>query len=143
MKEVNDVLWHVKNSNITETNNLVRTAVVVSIHNLGISGKAGRIRGEPFWKRRLVGQITQLRRDIRKLERLEKQQETRIRGLSQIEHKHRVKGKGVSVTEALLIAVGNEEDRTMLVRPLRHSESRIIIERLNECRGKVLENRGF
>lgn len=110
MKEENDVLWHVKNSNITETDNLVRAAVVVSIHNLRISAKAGRIRGEPFRKRRPVGQITPLRRDIRKLERREKQQETRVRDLTQIEHKHRVKGKGVSVAEALLIAVGNEED---------------------------------
>ena len=32
----------------------------------------------------------------------------------------------------------NEEDWTMLVRSLRHSESRRITERLNECRGKVL-----
>ena len=88
-----------KNSNITGTNNLVRAAVVVLTPNLGISGKAGRIRGEPFWKRRLVGQITQLtgRGDISKLERREKQQETRVRGLTQIELKHRVKGKGASV----------------------------------------------
>ena len=100
-------------------------------HNLGISGKASRIRGEPFWKRSLVGQITQRRRDISKLERIEKQPETRVRGLTQIEHKHRVKGRGASVAEALLIAVGNEEDWTMLVRPLRHSESRRIIERVN------------
>ena len=74
-----------------------------------------------------MDKMTQLRRDIRKLERREKQQETHVRGSTQIEHKHRVKGKGVSVAEALLIAVGNEEDWTMLVRPLRHSESRIII----------------
>ena len=87
VKEVNDVLGHIKNSkSLHETNYLVRAAVGAVTHNLGISGKARRIRGEPFRKRRLVGQITQRRRDISKLERIEKKQETRVRGLTLIEH---------------------------------------------------------
>ena len=50
MKAVNDVLGHIKNSNITETNNLVRAAAVVVTHNLGISGKLEELKKNPFGK---------------------------------------------------------------------------------------------
>lgn len=51
VKEVSDVLGHIKNSNITETNNLVRAATVVVTHNLGISGKAQEeLEKNPFGK---------------------------------------------------------------------------------------------
>lgn len=92
--EVNEVLSHIEATDITETNRLIRAAVGVASHDLGISQENFKWKKEPLWKRKIQGNIDQLNRGLSKLERKEKNLGNRIKRLAHIKNKYNVKRKG-------------------------------------------------
>ena len=68
--KVNKVLAFIETKDITHTNELLLAAGRVVAKRLGVKPKQ-RSRGSvPWWKKRLEGQVTQLRKDISRLERM-------------------------------------------------------------------------
>ena len=98
-KKVNAVIRHIKINNVTQTNKLAMAAALWVAKEIGVKkGKRGK-KKEPWWKRRIESDITNLRRDINRLER-ERQGETRGKGKRKIKEmnaKYRVKEKGINL----------------------------------------------
>ena len=68
-KKVNAVMRHIKTDGVTQTNKLAVAAALWIAKEVGVKkGKIGE-KKEPWWKRRIENDITNLRRDINRLER--------------------------------------------------------------------------
>ena len=92
-KKVNAVIRHIETDDVTQTNKLAMAAAPWVAKEVGV--KKGKIvqKKEPWWKRRIEKDITNLRRDINKLKR-ERLGETRGKGTRKIKElntKYRVK----------------------------------------------------
>ena len=68
-KKVNEVIRHIKIDDVTQTNKLAMAAAFWVAKEVGVKkGKIGE-KKEPWWKKRIESVITNLRRDINRLER--------------------------------------------------------------------------
>ena len=82
-KKVNAVIKHIETGDITQTNKLTIAAVLWIAKEVGaMKGKRGE-KKEPWWRRRIESDITNLKRNINRLER-ERQEETRGKGKRKI-----------------------------------------------------------
>ena len=64
MKKIDDILGKIKVKSITETKDLIYCGTVLGTDMVGVKiGKTG-IKKEPWWKRRLEGQIKDIRREL-------------------------------------------------------------------------------
>ena len=91
--KANAVIRHIETDDVTQTNKLAMAAAPWVAKEVGV--KKGKIvqKKEPWWKRRIEKDITNLRRDINKLKR-ERLGETRGKGTRKIKElntKYRVK----------------------------------------------------
>ena len=98
-KKVNEVIRHIKIDNVTQTNKLAMAAAFWVAKEVGVKkGKIGE-KKEPWWKKRIESDITNLRRDINRLER-ERRGEARgkrKRKIKELNTKYRVKKKGINL----------------------------------------------
>jgi len=96
--KVNRVIELIETKNITQTNNLIKAAGVWVADQLGLKKYKGGKKKDPWWKRRIEGDIRHLREDINILERVKKDQiGTRKEGKAKlIVEKYRVKRKGLT-----------------------------------------------
>ena len=82
-KKVNAVIRHIETDDVTQTNKLAMAAALWVTKEVGVKkGKIGEHK-EPWWKKRAESDITNLRRDINRLER-ERQGETGGKGRRKI-----------------------------------------------------------
>ena len=93
------MIRHIKTNNVTQTNKLAMAAALWVAKEIGVKkGKRGK-KKEPWWKRRIESDITNLRRDINRLER-ERQGETGGKGKRKIKEmnaKYRVKENEINL----------------------------------------------
>ena len=98
-KKVNEVIRHIKIDDVTQTNKLAMAAAFWVAKEVGVKkGKIGE-KKEPWWKKRIESDITNLRRDINRLER-ERRGETGGKGkrkIKELDTKYRVKKKGINL----------------------------------------------
>ena len=94
-KKVNALIKHIETDDITQTNKLAMGAALWVAKEVGFQkGKIGE-KKEPWWKRTIESDITNLRKDIKRLER-ERRGETGGKGkrkIKGINTKYRVKKK--------------------------------------------------
>ena len=69
LKEVNKVLAFMETKDITQTNRLLLAAGQIVAKRLGVKKQQRKEKVVRWWKRRLNGQVAQLREDISRLER--------------------------------------------------------------------------
>ena len=75
MKKVDRVVQYIVTNSITETNKLIKAASVYVAKELGLKEqRKDAKKTEPWWKRRIKGDIKVLKRDINILERKRKDQ---------------------------------------------------------------------
>ena len=68
-KKVNVVIRHIEREGAAQTNTLAKAVALQVAKEAGVKkGKIGE-KTEPWWKRRIESDITNLRRDIKRLER--------------------------------------------------------------------------
>ena len=96
--KVDKVIGLIATSNITQTNKLIKAAAVWVADELGLKKFKQGKKKEPWWKRRIEGDIKQLKKDINLLERVKKgamgsQKEAKAKLLQE---KYRVKKKGLT-----------------------------------------------
>ena len=72
MVKVNRVIELIETNNITQTNNLIKSAGVWVADQLGLKKYEGRKKIDPWWKRCIEEDIKQLRKDINILKRVKK-----------------------------------------------------------------------
>ena len=98
-KKVNAVIRYIETDGVTQTNKLAMAAALWIAKEVGVKkGKRGE-KKEPSWKIRIESDITNLRRDINRLER-ERQGETRGKEKTKIKElnaKYRVKKKRMNL----------------------------------------------
>ena len=69
---VSRILGTVSTTNLTEINDLVFAGVVVVAEKLGIKSLQSQHKdNKPWWKRRLEGQINELRKDLNRIEQMD------------------------------------------------------------------------
>ena len=91
--KVNRVIELIETKDITQTNNLIKAAGVWVADQLGLKRYEGGNKKDPWWKRRIVEDIKQLRKDIKILERIRKGQigAGKEGKAKLVEEKHRVR----------------------------------------------------
>ena len=93
--KVNRMIELIETKNITQTNNLIKSAAVWVADQLGLKKYEDWKKKDPWWKRRIEEDIKQLKKDINILERVKKGQiGARKEGQAKlIEEKYGVKRK--------------------------------------------------
>ena len=96
--KVNRVIELIETKNITQTNNLIKAAGVWVADQLILKKYKGRKKKDPWWKRRIEGNIENFKKGINILERVKEDQiGTRKEGKAKlIVEKYRVKRKGLT-----------------------------------------------
>ena len=98
-KKVNAVIRHIETDNVTQTNKPAMAAALWVAKEGGVKkGKRGE-KKEPWWKRRIESDITNLRKNINRLER-ERRGETVGKGkrkIKKLNAKYRAKKKGINL----------------------------------------------
>ena len=96
-ERVNEALKYLESKSITETNNLIVAASVWVAEQLGLKKVEHRKKYEPFWKRRIEGDIRRLRQEVNIMERELKEGlgGGKKRKLLGLQEKYRVKRKGL------------------------------------------------
>ena len=96
--KVNGAIKHLVTADITQTNNLIKAASLWVAKQLGLKTVKKGKKQDPWWKRRIEGDIKNLKKDISILER-EKRGETGMRGKRKIKNlgdKNEIKRKGLT-----------------------------------------------
>ena len=96
-KKINNVIRHIKANNITEINNILRAASAYAAKKLGLKEfKRDDKKTDPWWKRRIQGDIKELRKDVNILERKRKDQLKHMAKYNQLDKKYRITNKGLT-----------------------------------------------
>ena len=102
-KRVNRVLKYIKTQNITETNRLIKAASRAIAENLNLkvekriaTRKSNKCK-EPWWKRRILGDIDTLSHDVAVLDRERKGELKNRSKFNLLNRKYRIKNKGLKV----------------------------------------------
>ena len=83
--------------NITQTNRLLLAAGQVVSKRLGVKKQQRKEKVVPWWKRRLNGQVAQLRKDINRLERIKADELNNVLLQESLEERYNLKKKGLTV----------------------------------------------
>ena len=97
--KVNAFLTEIKSDKITETNRLIRACVIFVGKKVGLkpNQRRGNVVKETWWKRRIKQSIQELWKHINILERKKRGEIKQKQKYKVIEHKYRVKKKGLDV----------------------------------------------
>ena len=94
---VEEVAAQIQTKDISETNRLLYATAVVVTERLGIKPGKKKATKEPWWKRRLQGQVDQLRKDLSRLEQVCRNECSRPGIRNQLWRKYKIETKGVAV----------------------------------------------
>ena len=86
-------------SNITETNNLIYCGAALVTEVLGINRNGKKNRQEPWWKRRLEGQVRDLNRDLGRVNALIEKKAVKKKESDELQRKYRLKQKGLQIVK--------------------------------------------
>ena len=98
-KKVNAVIRNIETDVVTQTSKLAMPAALWVAKEVGVRKDKIGEKKEPWWKRRIESDITNLRRDINRLER-ERQEEIGQKGkrkINELNAKYRVWKKGINL----------------------------------------------
>ena len=99
VNKIDIVMGKVKLSNITETNNLIYCGAALVTETLGINRNSKRKRQEPWWKRRLEGQIRDLNRDLGRVNALFEKKAVKKKESDELQRKYKLKQKGLQIVK--------------------------------------------
>ena len=95
---VSRILGTVSTTNLTEINDLVFAGVVVVAEKLGVKSSQSQHKDiKPWWKRRLEGQINELRKDLSRIEQMDRGAMKYSDMRNRLMKKYQVKGNGISI----------------------------------------------
>ena len=66
---MNALIWHIETDDVTQINKLAMAAVLWVAKEVGVKKEKRGEKIESWWKRRVESDITNLRRDIKRIER--------------------------------------------------------------------------
>ena len=97
VRKINDLLTDIPTANLTETNKLLLAAARLAGKKVGAKKRETTSMAEPWWKRRLNGQIAKLRKDLSRLDKWKSNQLKSMAVKEQLETRYKVKKKGIEV----------------------------------------------
>ena len=97
LRTVEEVAVLLPTRDIMETNRLLYAIAVVVTKRLGIKPTRRRETKEPWWERRLKGQLDQLRKDLGRLEQIRTNECNRQTIKTHLWRKYNIKAKGIDV----------------------------------------------
>ena len=93
------VMGKIKVNNITETNGLIYCGAAMVTEMLGVKSKNKEKRKEPWWKRRLEGQVKQLNRDLGRVNALIERKTVKKKDVESLQRKYKFKQKGLQIVK--------------------------------------------
>ena len=97
LQAVEEVAVQIQTNDMSETNRLLHATAVVVTERLGLKPGMKKATKELWWKRRLQGQVDQLRKDLSRLEHVCRNECSRPRIRNQLWRKYKIETKGVAV----------------------------------------------
>ena len=97
IKKLENIIKKVITSTISETNRFIIALIWYVAHKMGLKERDQRPRKDPWWKRRIINDIKELRTVVSQLERRQNNEMRSNRAMKYIDDKYRVREKGVSV----------------------------------------------
>ena len=97
VKKINDLLTDIPTANLTETNKLLLAATRLAEKKVGAKKRETRSMVEPWWKRKLNGQIAKLRKDLSWLNKWKSNQLKSMAVREKLEERYKVTKKGIDV----------------------------------------------
>lgn len=97
LQVVEEVAAQIQTKDISETNRLLHATAVVVNERLDLKPGKKKATKEPWWKRRLQGQVDQLRKDLSRLEHVCRNECSRPRIRNQLWRNYKIETKGVAV----------------------------------------------
>ena len=91
------MLDHITTTNITDIRNVICAAAVIVGERLGVKQKEKKEKQDPWWKRRIEGDIKILRKDLSKIESWNKGMLRKERDKSHLERKYGKHEKGFNL----------------------------------------------
>ena len=95
LKKVEAVLSKMPMNDFTQTNDLIYAAATVVTENLGVKIATKENKNDPWWKKRLEGQVQQVRRDLSRLLQLKEGKLSKTSHREDLQKKYRLREKGV------------------------------------------------
>ena len=99
VKNVDNVIGKIKVNNITETNDLIYCGAAMVTEMLGVKSKNKEKRKEPWWKRRLEGQVKELNRDLGRVNALINRKAVKKKDVDSLQGKYKVKQNGLQIVK--------------------------------------------
>ncbi|XP_068684755.1 uncharacterized protein [Montipora foliosa] len=96
-RKVNKAIKHVAPKDITESNNLMKAASIWVARQLGLKKPMRGKKVEPWWKRRIEGDIKRIRWEVNILEREKRGEIKSKRKVKELENKYNIKRKGLTL----------------------------------------------
>ena len=97
---VSRILGTVSTTKLTEINDLVFAGVVIVAEKSGVKSSQSQHKdNKPWWKRRLEGQINELRKHLSRIEQMDRGAMKDSDMRNRLMKKYQVKGKGMSVVK--------------------------------------------
>jgi hypothetical protein len=98
VERMNKLVERVMTSSISMTNELIRAVGILVAENLGLKEQGGNTtRKEPWWKRRIEGNIRKLSGHISMMDRMKRGELKRMGVIRMLERKYWIKRKGLSI----------------------------------------------
>ena len=99
VKKVDNVIGKIKVNNITETNDLIYCGAAMVTEMLGLKSKNKEKRKEPWWKRRLEGQVKDLNRDLGRVNALIERKAVKKKDVDSLQRKYKIKQNGLQIVK--------------------------------------------
>ena len=96
-RKVNKAIKHVETKDITESNNLIKAASIWVARQLGLKKPMRGKKVEPWWKRKIEGDIKRIGREVNILEREKRGEIKSKRKVKELENKYNIKRKGLTL----------------------------------------------
>ena len=94
---VDEVLHYIPVNKLEEINNLLKAVTSVIAGEVGVKTTPGEKRKIPWWKRRIVGQIKQLRKEVSQLHHLKEGRLQNVTIKESLERKYKIRKRGLGM----------------------------------------------
>ena len=93
IKKIDVLLGKIKVDDITDVSDLIYCASAVVVEDLGVKCEGGKKSKEPWWKRRLEGQVKQLNKDLGRVNASIEKKSVKEKYKDELERKYKIRRK--------------------------------------------------
>ena len=97
VQKVDAVLQKIETTDITSTNDLIYADAVIVNEIVGVKSSGKTTDKEPWWKRRLQKQVSELNKDLGRVNALMQEKKIKQKHKDELQRRYKIKKKGLGV----------------------------------------------